>query len=81
VVRQKANGRGHFFFKYNAWAIDEDILAELVKMGVEQVYLMVKGEGLLVTTIENFQEHSLLDEYGKHGLQAFLEENYWEAVQ
>lgn len=50
-------------------------------MEVEQIYLMVKNEGLYITTVENFQEHSIIDEYGDHGMQAFLEEKFWEALK
>ena len=75
------NRSRHFFRKYQAWAIDEDVLSELVDMRVEQIYLSITNEGLLMTTIENFESHSIVDEYGKHGLQAFLPEEWWEWVK
>jgi hypothetical protein len=70
----------HYMRKYEAWAIDEEILVELYERRIEQVYLDVKNEGLLVAPIDNFRQYSITDEYG-HGVQAFLPERFWEWVK
>jgi len=69
----------HYFFKYEAWAIDEDILGDLQDYKVEQVYIHIKEEGLIMTTMDTFMEKSIVDEYG-HGLQSFLPESEWEVI-
>jgi hypothetical protein len=80
IFLKHVNRKQHFMRKYNSWAINEDILAELVEKKVEQVYINVKDEGLYMTTVEKYQEKSIIDEYHDHGMQAFLEEKFWEKV-
>jgi len=70
----------HYFFKYEAWAIDEDILGDLQDYKVEQVYILVKGEGLFMATMDTFMEKSIVDEYPPHGMQSFLPESEWEVI-
>ncbi len=70
-------GKGHFMFKWNAWAVQSFIVPQLKRHHVKGLVLDVKGEGLIFISLDKFLLKSWQDEFGNHGLQHFVIEDHW----
>jgi hypothetical protein len=65
----------HYLRKYKGWGIEEDILKDLARYGEVKIRVVVKGEGILETTLNHFMRFGITAQFSTYGVQVFLAES------
>lgn len=70
----------HFMRKSQSWGIALEVVQQLKKLNVNDVYLHVQGEGYYHTTLHALELHGLIERYQDYEEQVHLHQSHWEKV-
>lgn len=68
----------HFHRNHRSWAIASSLVEELHREKVDGIILNVQDEKVYYVTLEDFDKHSIIDQFPPYEEQNFLHENYWK---
>lgn len=84
LVLQKArlSERRHFCKKHRGWGIDEAVLEEVHRMGVEIIRIITDDTKVTEEAlVEDYLDHGITDNLGGFGRQVFLPRSYFHHIR